>query len=94
MLFRSRCTHKPYPFPYEKAWIDQVGNFDYVNKIANLIIQSINKNFKGLYNLGTELKTMYELASKTKNVEKILTPSHIPKNQSMDITKLYKNLSL
>ena len=26
-----RETHKPNPFPYEIAWIDQIGNFDYVN---------------------------------------------------------------
>ena len=25
-----RCSHKPEPFPYEKAFINQSGNFDYV----------------------------------------------------------------
>jgi hypothetical protein len=25
-----RSTHKEEPFPYEKAWINQVGNFDYI----------------------------------------------------------------
>jgi dTDP-4-dehydrorhamnose reductase len=88
-----RCTHKPYPFPYDGAWIDQIGNFDYVYKIATLIIQSINKNLNGLYNLGTETKTMYELASKTKKVEKTFSPSNVPKNQSMNLNKLWNDLS-
>ena len=83
-----RCTHKPNPFPYDEAWIDQVGNFDYVNIISDLIIKLVNSGVSGLYNVGTETKTMYEMASKTKSVSKIFTPSHVPKNQSMDITKL------
>lgn len=87
-----RCTHKPYPFPYDGAWIDQIGNFDYVNVISGLIINMVNKNLSGVYNVGTETKTMYELAIQTKNVERTLTPTHIPKNQSMNITKLNKNL--
>jgi dTDP-4-dehydrorhamnose reductase len=28
-----RCSFKPNPFPYEKAWVDHIGNFDYVNVI-------------------------------------------------------------
>jgi hypothetical protein len=34
---------------------------------------------------------MYEMASKTKSVSKTFTPEHVPKNQSMDITKM-KNI--
>ena len=83
-----RCTHKPNPFPYDEAWIDQVGNFDYVNIISDLIIKLVNSGVSGLYNVGTETKTMYEMASKTKSVSNIITPSHVPKNHSMDITKL------
>jgi dTDP-4-dehydrorhamnose reductase len=85
-----RCTHKPNPFPYDGAWIDQVGNFDYVNIISDLIIKLVNSGVSGLYNVGTETKTMYEMASKTKSVSKTFTPEHVPKNQSMDISK-YKN---
>lgn len=87
-----RCTHKPYPFPYEGAWIDQVGNFDYVNVIASLIIDLVKSNAEGLYNVGSEIKTMYDLASYTKVVYPTFTPEHVPKNQSMDITKMKKHL--
>ena len=66
-----RCTHKPTPFPYDDAWVDQVGNFDYVDKISNIIIELITSDVYGLYNVGTELKTIYEMASKTKKVNKI-----------------------
>ena len=88
-----RCTHKPTPFPYSGAWIDQIGNFDYVNVISNLIINLIKLDSNGVYNVGTEIKTMYELASNTNSsVEKTLTPEHVPKNQTMNITKLKNKL--
>jgi dTDP-4-dehydrorhamnose reductase len=83
-----RCTHKPKPFPYENAWVDQIGNFDYVDKISELIIKLINDNKNGLYNVGTESKSMYDLASQTKSVAPINSPSHIPKNTTMNIDKL------
>jgi dTDP-4-dehydrorhamnose reductase len=88
-----RCTHKPNPFPFDGAWIDQIGNFDYVDVISNLIIKLIKLNSSGLYNVGTETKTMFELASKTKNVNKIFSPSHVPKNTSMNIDKLNKTIN-
>jgi|688.fasta_scaffold10730_13 dTDP-4-dehydrorhamnose reductase len=88
-----RCTFKPTPFPYKNAWIDQVGNFDYVDVIANLIIKSITKGLCGLYNIGTETKTMFELASKTINVGKSFVPNNIPKNTSIDISKLLTDLN-
>jgi len=87
-----RCTHKPKPFPYESAWIDQVGNFDYVTDIAELIISMITNNLDGVYNVGTEMKTIYELASKTSKVKKIYAPPHVPKNLSMNITKMKNDL--
>jgi dTDP-4-dehydrorhamnose reductase len=88
-----RCTHKPTPFQYEKAWIDQVGNFDYVNNIASIITKLIKKDCKGVYNVGTDLKTMYELSTKTRdNVTPICKPSHVPNNLSMDLTKMKDSL--
>lgn len=88
-----RCTQKPTPFPYGSAWIDQIGNFDYVDVITELIIKSIRKDLYGLYNLGTETKTMFELASRTSDVGKSFTPISVPKNTSMDVTKLLTDLN-
>lgn len=87
-----RCTQKPTPFPYGSAWIDQIGNFDYVDVIAELIIKSIRKDLHGLYNLGTETKTMFELASRTSDVGKSFSPINVPKNTSMNIDKLLTDL--
>jgi dTDP-4-dehydrorhamnose reductase len=87
-----RCSHKPNPFPYEKAWIDQVGNFDYVNIICNKICDLINIKSIGVYNVGTELKSIYDLATKTNSVEPILSPTNVPKNISLNINKLNMKL--
>ena len=83
-----RCTHKPKPFPYESAWVDQVGNFDYVDNISKIIINMIIDNLSGVYNVGTELKTIYQLASDTKKVNPIISPNNVPKNTSMSLKKL------
>lgn len=85
-----RCTHKPTPFPYESAWIDQIGNFDYVDKISSIIIKLINEDSFGVYNVGTETKNMYELAKQTKDVLRTNSPNHVPKNTSMSLEKLKK----
>ena len=61
-----RGTHKETPFTHAKAWINQIGNFDYVNVISNLIASLIEHNATGIYNVGTEPKTMFELAKRTK----------------------------
>jgi dTDP-4-dehydrorhamnose reductase len=83
-----RCTHKPKPFPYAKAWEDQIGNFDYVDIIASKIVKLIRKNAIGLYNVGTPTKTMFQLASQTNKVEPIKSPEYVPHNTSMDIAKM------
>jgi nucleoside-diphosphate-sugar epimerase len=88
-----RCTHKPKPFPYENAWIDMFGNFDYVDKIAGNIIKLIDKKCSGVYNVGTGLKSIYNMALETKkDVKPILKPNNIPGNTTMDITKLRKEI--
>lgn len=87
-----RCSHKPSPFTYDTAWVDYIGNFDYVDTIASLIIDCVNKDLSGVYNLGTEVKTMFDLASETNVVEKSLVPPHVPNNLSMDISKLKSSL--
>ena len=83
-----RGTHKPNPFPYNKAWIDQTGNFDYVNTITNLITQLVKNNNTGLFNIGTKIKSIFELASQSTPVEIAFRPSETPGNTTMNINKL------
>jgi len=83
-----RETHKPNPFPYEAAWEDQIGNFDYTDKIVSLIISLINNKCEGIYNVGTETKSIYDLAQQTKQVVPISKPYDAPSNVTMDLNKL------
>tara|TARA_B100000287_G_C20661314_1_gene790218 strand:- start:1752 stop:2432 length:681 start_codon:yes stop_codon:yes gene_type:complete len=85
-----RCGHKKEPFTYDKAWLNQVGNFDYVSVISDLIVQLVMVKGTGVYNVGTEKKTMYDLAKKTKSDVGCDTYLHpqTPKNISMNLEKL------
>ena len=84
-----RESHKPFPFPYKEAWDDLETNGDFVNVIAELIIKLINKDAKGVFNVGTEPKTIYDLAvSKGFNVKSINSPSNVPINTTMNLNKL------
>ena len=88
-----RLSHKPYPFPYNEAWGDVLTNADYTTVISSLVIDLIYGGATGIYNVGTETKSIYELASRTKEVTKTISPPHIPKNVTMDLTKLNEFLS-
>jgi dTDP-4-dehydrorhamnose reductase len=84
-----RLSHKPYPFPYDSAWVDVITNADYTPVISGLVIELIKNGAEGLYNVGTERKTIYELAQRTnKNVKKIVSPPQVPKNISMNLSKM------
>jgi len=85
-----RETHKETPFKYPGAWINQVGNFDYIDTIAKIVIDLTKYNAKGLYNVGTELKNMLELASRTRpDVLPVLSQDRkVPTDVSMNVTKL------
>ena len=88
-----RGTHKKEPFTHDEAWSNQIGNFDYVSVITDLIAKLISNNCQGIYNVGTEVKNMYELAKRTK---KDVIPtikkfnSETPDNVSMNLDKLRK----
>jgi dTDP-4-dehydrorhamnose reductase len=91
-----RCTHKPYPFLFEKAFIDRIGNFDYTHKIAELIIKLINAKKSGVYHVGTEKKSIYDLVKNDfPNVIPINVPDGYgyPKDTSFSIDKLNKFLN-
>ena len=84
-----RCTHKAAPFNYQKAFIDRIGNFDYTHVIAELIVKLIKADESGVYNVGTERKSIYQLAMKTNpNVEISFVPEGYPKDTSFSVEKL------
>lgn len=61
-----RTSFYPYTFPYETAFIDQWTSKDYINIIAPKILNLCFSEKFGISHCGTERKTIYELAIKTK----------------------------
>jgi dTDP-4-dehydrorhamnose reductase len=87
-----RTTHKPSPFPYDKAWLDQIGNFDYVTVIASLIIKLVDREVVGIINVGTQMKSVFELAKQTRKdvLPGLVSSPLIPNNTLMNLDKLTK----
>ena len=79
-----RESHKPFPFPYDKAWTDQYTNGDFVPAIADLIIKLINKKATGVFNVGTDVKTWQQLTG----AEPISKPDSAPADVTMNTTKM------
>ena len=63
-----RTLFKPRPYPYNRAFIDQFTQGDYLDVIAPRIVKKINdwdRKGKILEYVGTGRKTIYELAKQT-----------------------------
>jgi len=89
-----RGTHKSKPFKHTKAWVNQKGNFTYVDENVKIISKLIKSNKNGIYNIGTDLKSMYDLALETNNnISPVDKPSNVPSDLSMNINKLNKFLN-
>ena len=86
-----RTSFKSKPFPYERAPVKQVGNFDYTDVIASLIIRLIKNDAQGIFNVGTELKNGYQLAVQTKpdvvSFDGVIDPN-MPLDVSMNLEKM------
>lgn len=81
-----RTAFKPRPFPHKVA-VNKVGNFDYVDVITGLIVELIEGEASGVYNVGTKLKTMLEHARETVPDIELNTDSS-PIDVSMDLSKM------
>jgi len=79
-----RELHKPNPFPYPEVWRVKTSG-DTVDKIAKIIIDLVNKNAKGIFNVGTGSKFLKEIANSSVEVN---PPSFTPKDTSMNLNKL------
>lgn len=89
-----RGAQKVDPFPYEKAFTNLMGNFDYPDAIAEIAIKMVKRNATGLYNIGTPTKSMYELARRTNSeVKEAIAPDHFPTDVTMDLTKMNQFLN-
>lgn len=89
-----RCSFKSRPFEFKYGWYNQIGNFDYTDTIAGLIIKLVKGKAQGVYNVGTELKTILDLAKQTKpDTQPSQKPEYVPGNISMNLSKLNKFLN-
>ena len=61
-----RTSFGPVDFPYEKAFTDQYTSKDYVDIIAPKILQFSRSSKTGIAHVGTERKTVYDLAKQRK----------------------------
>lgn len=65
-----RLLFKPRPWLYDNAWADQMTKGDYTDTIAKLTLEAIDewdKTTCKTINVGTERKSIYELAKQTKS---------------------------
>ncbi len=83
-----RTSFKPMPFPYDTAFTDIISNCDYVNINASRIIDLINQKHSGIFNVGGNEKSIYELAKETHpGVKEELSRGWMPKDVRMNCNK-------
>jgi len=84
-----RGAQKIDPFPYDKAFTNIYGNFDYADIIAEILVEMVRSNAEGLFNIGTPTKSMYDLAKLTNSsVEAAIAPDHFPTDVTMNLNKM------
>ena len=88
-----RTSFKPNdPWPYPKAFDDLYTSADYVDVIAPKIINLIVHAETGVYNVGTERKTVYDLARRRNTKVKPMSKNdikdvYLPSDISMNLDK-------
>ena len=84
-----RITMCERPFPHKYAFDDVKANFMFNDEVAKIIPKILNK--KGVLNIGGKTQSIYRFAKgNKKNVKKSLSKSKLPKNLSMNLSKLNK----
>ena len=84
-----RGSQKIDPFPYDTAFTNVYGNFDYADIIADIVVEMIKTGATGLFNIGTPKKSMFDLAKLTKSdVKPGIAPDHFPKDITMNLNKM------
>jgi len=91
LIFRT--LFKPNPFPFDKAYIDQYTQGDYVDVIAKLLAEKVmkwDKKTSALEYLGTGRKTIFELAKRTRPDVKPNSVDDYTKETGVIIPKEYE----
>ena len=88
-----RTAFYPDVFPYDKAYVDKYASADYLSILAPIMLDlAIRHDVKGIINVGTNRKTIKELAMRTKpdvgDLHRHDMKVDIPKDSSFDISRL------
>ena len=86
-----RCSFTARPFKHDRAFTDSYKSYLYVDEIAPIILELIERDCRGVYNVGGHRRSVYQFASESRDVKEITRSDigdWVPKDTSMDITKL------
>ena len=90
-----RLSFGPAPFPCNEVYDNQYNSKLYVDEIAPLILAAARSDAKGIMNIGGPRTSLADYARRTKsNIKTIPTPKWVPKDTSLDITKMKKELNI
>jgi len=97
LMIRTSFKLKPYPWP--EAWYDIATNADYIDIISHYIIKLIECDASGIYNVGTEIKSFYQLAMQTRSDVRSSFDDdddnyHRPHDVTMNLTKMKNKLKI
>lgn len=76
---------KARPFPYEGAFVDQMGNFDYIDNVVRAFIGVIESNRTGVVQVGRKAHSVLDLAKETRDVTAIPTIKGCPIDVTMKL---------
>lgn len=83
-----RTNMCPEPFPYEKAFIDQITTRDYISNVTLKIVKLIKSNLTGTIHIGGKRQRIYTFARETRpDVEELLredVPFEVPYDVSLN----------
>lgn len=90
-----RLSFGPVPFPWDKVYKNQYNSKLYVDEMAPLVLASAKYTATGVMNIGGPRTSLADYARRTKpNIETIPTPDWVPKDTSLDVTKMKKELKI
>ena len=90
-----RLSFGPVTFPWEKVYEGQYNSKLYVDEIAPLVLAAAKSSVTGIMNIGGPRTSLEEYAGRTKKgIQTILKPDWVPKDTSLDLTKMQAELGI
>lgn len=90
-----RLSFGPVPFPWDKVYDNQYNSKLYVDEIAPLVLLTARSDVQVVMNIGGPRMSLADYARRTKpQIETIPTPDWVPKDTSLDLTKMKKYLGI